>query len=270
MEFIADVFSLQAPRKTTSSLIGATLPNSTDLYFRSKQEEIVEQYATARMFMLETETDKWDYWFNPLEDDDMQKALQYKLIARFYETALMFYNIIVDLSWTLCYVSAEFACTAKGQRMAFGGMMPVEDAYNLLRSAERNVTAPTAQESPFDYLKMMRPDFSTAIDLIIDFWNNFSNTPIRNIYNYCKHKGKPTYNEIEALRGPRFMGLYTQNSTGNMRQLPSDISDVQMKLSLSDEIQRLRNFDDTVLFPYLQKLITALEEAISPTPFLLT
>lgn len=270
MEFTTDVFSLRAPRKSSFSLGNATLPNSTDIYFRSKQEEIVEQYGTARIFMHQTETDKWDYWFNPLEDDDLQKAFQYKLIASFYETALMFYNIVIDLSWTMCYVSAEFACTAKGQRMTFGGMMPIEDAYNLLRNAEKNVTTPTAQENPFAYLKIMRPEFSTAIDLIVEFWNNFSDTPIRNTYNYCKHKGKPAYEEIEALRGPRFMGLYIKKTEGDMMQFPSDISDVQMKLSLEEEIQRLRVFDDERLFPYLQNLIIALEAAINPTPFLLT
>lgn len=107
----------------------------------------------------------------------------------------------------ICYVSAEFACVKKGKRVDFSGMKSVEDAVVLLRSAENNVTSPTAETNPFEYLKSMNPDFTNVIELIIEFWNRFSATSIRSKYNYCKHKGKPAYSEIEKLRGERLMGF---------------------------------------------------------------
>ena len=73
--------------------------------------------------------------------------------------------------------------------MNISGMKPIEEAAELLRSAERNVTSPTAEENPFAYLKMMCPEFSPAIEQIVEFWNKFSSTEIRKRYNFCKHKG---------------------------------------------------------------------------------
>lgn len=70
----------------------------------------------------------------------------------------------------------------------------------LLRSAEKNVTAPTAEENPFAYLRIMCPEFEPVIDQIVAFWTNFGSSDIRINYNFCKHKGRPAYSEIEALR----------------------------------------------------------------------
>lgn len=180
----------------------------------------------------------------------------------------MYYNIVVDLSWTICYISAEFACTQAGRRVDFSGMKSVEDAAELLRKVEGNVTTPTADGNPFEYLKKMCPEFTPAIDMIIDFWLRFSDTTTRSRYNYCKHKGKPAYSEIEQLRGGRFMGLYVQNSAGDRTQLASDIIDVQLQFSLNDAISELHQFDDTDLFPYIRELLSTLEEILQPSPFI--
>ncbi len=56
------------------NLVGAKLPNTNDLYFRSKQHELVEQYSAARIFLNETETDDWNHWFNPVDDKQAEKA----------------------------------------------------------------------------------------------------------------------------------------------------------------------------------------------------
>ena len=49
MEFTGDIFALEPPANRKFSLIGATLPSSKDVYFRSKQKEIIEQYSAARI-----------------------------------------------------------------------------------------------------------------------------------------------------------------------------------------------------------------------------
>lgn len=267
MEFKTDVFSLDKPSKVKFDLVGAKLPNANDLYFRSKQHELVEQYSAARIFMHETETDDWNHWFNPVEDKKAEAAFRLIFRSHFYETALFYYNAVVDISWVLCYVAVEFACNKKGSRVNISGMKPIEEAVELLRSAERNVTSPTAEENPFAYLKMMCPEFSPAIEQIVEFWNKFSSTEIRKRYNFCKHKGRPAYNEIEKLKPGRIMGIYVENkSSGEITQMASDISDVNYAFSLEAAICELQEFDDNILFPYLDKLIKTIEDILEPSP----
>ena len=119
-------------------------------------------------------------------------------------------------------------------------------------------------------LKSRNREFSEAVDLIVEFWKSFSDSAVRKIYNYMKHKGKPIYKECSAIDNIRFSNMYIHRGSGNLVQIASDISDVQMELSLTEEIARLYSFDDEVLFPYIQKLLQVLEETIKPTPFLVT
>lgn len=267
MEFIGDILALERPATRQINLIGATLPTSKDVYFRSKQKEIIEQYSAARIFMDETENDDWDHWFNRVENETAQKYFELTFRAYFYETALTYYNIVVDLSWTACYLAAEFALTQRGERINFGGIQPIENAYELMRKAENLVTNPNAEENPFGYLKLMCPEFSGAIDMIIDFWSVFGHSDIRQRYNFCKHKGKPSYTEIEALTGPRFMGFYREDRHGNRVKLASDPQDVRLQCSLEEAIEELRLFDNEKLFPYISGLFAELERVLEPSPF---
>ena len=264
MDFDSEIFDLAAPSSKKFDLLSTNWPTSTDLYFRSKQKEIIDQYAAARIFLRETETDDWKHWFSETEDKVANSAFKLIFTSYFFEIALMYYNIVVDLSWTLCYVSAEFACSHKGQRVNFSGMKSLDDAAILLRSAENNVTPPTAETNPFTYLKAMNSNFSKAIDLIIDFWNTFSSTTIRSWYNYCKHKGKPAYSEIEELRGGRLFETFIEEaSTGKKTQLATDIVDVQYLFSLKEGIEELHKFDNSVLYRYLKDLLNELEKVIN-------
>lgn len=266
MEFKTDIFALNKPTKVKFNLIGAKLPNNKDVFFRAKQQELLDQYCAARIFINETETDDWRHWFDPTEEPS---NTAFKLIfkSHFYEAALFYYNAVVDLSWTLCYVAAEFACNQKGDRVNINEMKTIEDAAKLLRSAENNVTSPTAETNPFGYLKSMSPEFEPIIDDIIVFWNSFSPSDVRKIYNYCKHKGRPAYIEIEQLRPGRLMGYYCENrKTGEKIQMPSDVRDVQYSFSLEAAIEELRVFDDETLFPYIQNLIKSIEDVLSPSP----
>ena len=110
MDFTTDIFSLDKPSSVTFNLVGTRLPNNHDLFFCTKQRELAEQYSGARIFLRETETDDWKHWFNPVEDDVTDKAFKLIFRSHFYETALFYYNAIVDMSWTLCYSLPERAC----------------------------------------------------------------------------------------------------------------------------------------------------------------
>lgn len=270
--FKTDIFNsiISPPHSSNYSIIGTKWPSNQDIYFISKWHEIFERYCTARIFIREAVKDKWsdwEHWFDITDDESTNNASKLKLIADMYETALINYNILVDLSWTITYVSSEYILykfDKSGNIVnsnAIYEMLPIEQAYNALRYAENIVTAPTAADNPFRYLKEQLPEFEDSIDLIIDFWSKFSNSEIRSIYNYIKHKGKPVYYEINELDPVRFFDMHIGNE-----QYPSDIRDVQKTLRLFDSINALVEFDDEELFPYLTQLIASLKTAINPSP----
>lgn len=261
MEFVNDIFSLRSPQTVTFNLIGAKLPSNRDLFFRAKQQEIFERYETARIFLRETETNDWSHWFETEEKG--QAVFELIFASQFYEAALMFYNIIVDLSWTICYVSAEYVLYEKDKSINFSGMLPIEEAYVALRKAENIVTNPNSQDNPFVYLKYMCPEFSNAIDLIIEFWKNFGDSNIRKLYNYIKHKGKPLYEEIEAYKQGKVMGLQILGE-----EYPTEIREVQKIINFKSSVTELQVFDDTILFPYIKNLFKLLEEIIEPSPMI--
>lgn len=267
MDFVNDIFNLLPPSKSSFNLIGTSLPTNKDLYFRTKQREVIDQYAGARIFLSETDTDDWNHWFNQVDDERNNTAFKKIFSAYFYESALTYYNIVVDLSWTLCYVCAEFAITKGDKRITFEGCKPIEEAFQLLRTAEKVVTSPTAATNPFAYLQIMAPEYSRAIQIITDFWNSFNESEIRKKYNYCKHKGKPAYKEIEALRGTgRLFGVSIQADGGELTEIASDTRDVRWVQSLEENIAELQRFDDEILFPYIKSLLAELENVVAPSP----
>lgn len=259
MKFETDIFTLSPPKKVTFNLVGATLPNNKDLFFRAKQREITEQYEAARLFLQETETDDWEHWFK--SDEKYKHVFELIFASHLFEAALMFYNIIVDLSWTLCYVSAEYVIYAKDKSINFSGMLPIEEAYGALRKAENIVTNPNSQDNPFEYLKNMCSEFAPAIDLIVEFWKQFADSNIRSLYNFIKHKGKPLYEEVEEFRKGKVMGLQIHGV-----EYPTDIREIQRIIGLKMSISELIDFDDNILFPYIKRLFELLEQAVQPSP----
>ena len=225
--FTGDIFEkIEPPHDVSFKIVGTALPTNQDMYFVAKWHEIFERYTSARLFVRKALEDNWDYWFNKMEDEKVQCAIEYKFKAELYETALLSYNILVDLSWAWTYVSAEYLLynfDADGNvtnAKDVCGMHPIEEAYELLRKTENGVSTPHAEGNPFNYLKVMRPEFSDAVDTIVDFWKVFSNSSIRNLYNFVKHKGKPLYEEVENLRGGKVMSILIGNE-----EYPSDIRD---------------------------------------------
>lgn len=270
MQFINDITTLISCKTRKIVLAGATVPTNKDIYFKAKQREILAQYQAARIFLSETETTDWAHWFSTSSDERNNLAFKKLYESYFYESALMYYNIIVDLSWTLCYISAEFAISNDGERIEFENCKPIEEAYQLLRNAENVVVSPTSESNPFAYLKKVCPDYSRAIKIIIDFWNIFNSSHIRKIYNYCKHKGKPAYEEIEKLRGEKLFNLSIRfEESEEPVEIASDVRDVQLVESLVESIAELKEFDDKQLFPYLKALFEELEAVINPSPFVL-
>lgn len=259
--------NIEPPHGTKFNLVGVSLPTNQDMYFVAKWNEIFNRYSSARIFLRKTQEKNWDYWFNPIENPEIQKAMELIFKAELYETALINYNILIDLSWTITYVSAEYALYSFDKEgnvtkvKDVCGMQPIEDAYELLRKTENGVSTPHAQGNPFDYLRVMLPEFSPTVDCIVDFWKGFSSSNIRALYNYTKHKGKPLYQEVEKIRGGKLM-----NISIDKKEYPSDIRDVQKIVVLEEVIRELIDFDDNILYPYIKQLLDLLNIAVNPSP----
>lgn len=235
---------------------GIEIPVSRDVYFRAKQKELLSQYSQARLFLAETDDTDWTHWkIEPSNE-------KYKTIFRgcFYETALIFYNIVVDLSLVLSYVSIEFAIEKSGERVAFGGREKIREAFENLRKAEGNVLQPTAKESPFLYLEQHYPKYSNLFNYLTTFWTALCQTNIRKIYNYIKHKGKPLYIELEEMDDCKVLSV-----TINGEEQATDSRDIAYRISLKSSIEDLKKFDNEMLFPYLSELFKILENIVQPS-----
>lgn len=68
---------------------------------------------------------------------------------------LINYNIVVDLSWTWTYVSAEYVLykfDSDGNVInadEINQLCSIDDAFSRLRKVENNVLSPSAQMNPF-------------------------------------------------------------------------------------------------------------------------
>lgn len=267
--FEKDIFSLLGSQNYKFNLVGSSIPTSKDVFFRAKQKELVEQYYAARIFLNETAKNDWEHWFSHSNSGKTQEYFELLYKSYFYETALFYYNVVVDLSWTICYIGAEFAINKDGKRVDFDDIMSIEDAYELIRQAEKSVHNPDDKESPFCYLKKMVPNFSNAINMIISFWTEFKDNPIRGKYNFIKHKGKPLYFEMKKFQQNNVFEFYIQNSNGEQKKIVSNLSDVRYEVFLEDSISELIEFDNKTLYSYVSNLFEELEYIVQPSKFVL-
>lgn len=276
MEFKNDHLRLMPPRNVSVNLANVKLPGGNDVYFRAKQKEIVELYSAARIFMDLTETTDWDKWFsiskNASETDKecAQHFFENTYRSFFYETALFYYNSIVDISWTMCYVAAEYSGQKNGKRVDINSIKSIDEAALLLRNTEKCVTNPTAENNPFEYLMHVYPQFEPIIQMVISFWNSFSDSEIRKNYNYCKHRGHPLYEEISRYTpNGVFSVKRIDHETGNLIETATNSTDVRYCLSLDNSIASLQQFDDDILYPYISNLISEIEKVIKPSSLII-
>lgn len=267
MEFKTNHCDLYPPEKRKSTLSsGLKIPTDRDFYFRAKQYEIVDQYTAARFFLAQTEGENYKAWLIPNANPRVTEGIEYTWKGYFYESALMYYNILVDLSWTLCYLSAEFVCYEDEVPVEFDSIKSLSVAAELMRKAESLLDEPTSSTNPLKYIEKVRPEFSNAIQMIIEFWKQYKESSIRVKYNYLKHRGKPAYKEISNLKGPKLAKYFVQQPDAKGTHVAFDTRDIRYEMSLKDSIIELQRFDDEILFPYLKQLISELEQLVNPSP----
>ena len=250
MKFKNDLKLLYAENNISN---GITIPTSRDVYFCAKQKELISQYSQARFFLSKTDKQEIKKYVEPGEDELLYRSC-------FYETALLYYNIVVDLSWALCYTSLEYYVNNSGQANKYGGLSSLEESFNNLRIAEKNSLSPTDPASPFIYFNKISPAYSNVINHITSFWKNYSNSDIRNDYNYIKHKGKPYYIEQEQTSDCKLISVTLSGGS-----LATDSRDVMKKIKLVQAITKLQQFDENELFPYIKALIKELYTLVNPS-----
>lgn len=256
---------LYRPPGIKFKLTDLQLPTNHDWFFMSKCEEIFEQYNFARMYLEKSREECQEYWFPTQTDIKLNNFCNLTFRANLYETSLIYYNILVDLSWVLTKISLEYYSyifdknDGVKEQTLFTEPLSIEKAKELIRRAENETYSPTSSEF-YDYLRVQLPTLEYSIDMIKNFWILFKDSPIRNNYNYIKHKGKPIYDEILAIQDINFGNIYIKGI-----KVPSNIVDIQYKLNLESSIQELIDFDNDELYPYLTTLETVLEKFVNPS-----
>ena len=264
MDFINQIDDFQYKKCGVSLKQGERIAGNEDLFFRAKQEEICEQYYAARLFLQETSfqderVDKYLLSLTEQYKSDCDMTVYLKGLC--YECSLMYYNIVVDLTWVLTYVCIEdFFYRNQFDVVKLKGIQDVKSAREAMMYYEENACSPSESDDIFLYIKSLAPSFCTVIDQVIIFWNKYRNSNNRKRYNYIKHRGKPFYSEMDEDRVFNAFSI----AGNSLVQLASSVSDVSNRYSLNDAIKELKDFDDKELFPYVSNLIKDLERIVNP------
>ena len=263
MKFNTNIFNLMHDPNVVIKLEGTSLPNNDGLFFRAKQKEMLDQYNAARIMLMATDNKEWLGYFET-PNQETAEEMEWYLKAIAYESALMlmYYNIVVDLSWVLCYSAVEYVYAEENQKpVEIKGIQPIGEAYENMRKLEATTVNPTEKNNPYKYLKNRVPRFTVAIDQIMGFWKAYHESDIRQKYNFIKHRGKPLYDEIEVQK---ICNIYVE-SEGSLNKVASGLSDIQSRFSLITAIKKLKDFDENTLFPYISSLIKELERQVKPS-----
>ena len=125
----------------------------------------------------------------------------------------------------------------------------IDEVYNFLRSNEDKPAFPTKKYNPFKIMCEKCPEFQKPISIIEGFWDSFKESTIRKAYNFTKHRGKIAYNEIDSILGNRMDAIV--QTEASIFHIPIYSEDVGFKKSFREGISELKEFDESILTPYL-------------------
>ena len=135
--------------------------------FQSKQMDIKRQLLWTRRMLSEADSIDWECWLKcNLSEKTLEKE---KLLYQtfFYETALIYYNIVVDLSLTFCFMSAMMLI--ENQTQDSDTIRSIDEVYDFLRSNEDKPAFPTKKYNPFKIMCEKCPEFQKPISIIEGF-----------------------------------------------------------------------------------------------------
>lgn len=237
------------------------IPTFQDVAFKEKWHSIYYRYESARaMLILAKEAGYEDLYKLGDLDEKNKKYFEFHRQVDFYESALCFYNFLVDYSWQIAYFAYEYVAYVKNSQIDLTELIDKKTASDTFKKLEKCITQPLNDENPLSYFSRDN-DFKEIYDLIESFFKFFKDSNIRNKYNKIKHCGNFLYTEsYEYTKMPFICSI---NIKG--KDIPTDIRDIQEKTSLTDSINELINFDNDVLYPYLVKIIELLNNYLKPS-----
>lgn len=243
------------------NLFDNVIPTFQDVAFKEKWHSIYYRYESARSMIVLAKEPGYDELFKLGNiDEENRKYFQFHRQIDFYETALCYYNFLVDYSWQIAYFSYEYVAYVKTAQIDLTEPIDKGTASAIFKKLEKNISQPLDDENPLVYFSRDN-DFKEIYDLIESFFKTFKDSNIRNNYNKIKHCGNFLYTESYEYTKMPFMCSINING----KDIPSDIRDIQETASLNGSIDELINFDNDVLFPYLVKIIELLKSYLKPS-----
>lgn len=234
------------------------IQSSRVIFFESKLYDIFLRYQSARILIRCINNNDNSYWVCEEDYDDIVK---YNLNGNFLESMIINYNIVVDLTWVITCLSIEICIYEESHNEVFdfNRQNEIIRTKEVMEKIEKIVKSPNSEEiaNYFSYFNSLSANYLPITTHVTQFWNSFQSSEIRQLYNFIKHRGKPEYTEIYEITGRRFC-----NYTENDRQIATEISDVRKEISFEEELKKLIEFDEEVLFPYCDKLFKLLVDVV--------
>lgn len=224
--------------------------NNSELFFEEKLHEMIQQYTFARTYLGQIDCSNWDYWFSTSGSDINDSTIKAMLNGSFLEIAILYYNIAVDLSWTLAYTSMEFAHYKNGRRSQSSAESPTHETVQIIRDFEKYISEPTNPSNPLLYLQRQGEEYANVVSHLITFWDKFKDSEIRNLNNFLKHRGKPYYIQEQSTK------LFSLRI--NDVEYATDFVDLQKEVDIYTVQSQLIDFDNSDLYPYCDELIDML------------
>lgn len=235
------------------------IPTSREIYFESKLYEIYQRYQSARIIINAIDNNKDGYWCDVESYDDDVVRLNYN--GLFLENMIINYNIVVDLTWIITFLSIEICHYEEkfNTKFNFNEVNEIKKTKEVIKKIEEMIKSPDSEKSIkyFNYFNSLFNEYIPITTYVKEFWKSFKESEIRGMYNFIKHRGKPEYEEIYKIIGKKF---YSYKCDGI--EYSCDMNDVRKEISLYDYIDELIEFDDNVLFPYCNKLFDMLIDVV--------
>lgn len=231
------------------------MPNSNKNFFEGKLYEIYLRYQSARIMMHSIDNNDNEYWYYNTDKEINNHIIRLNYNGFFLENAILNYNIVVDLTWIITFLSIDICYYKDNNKFVFDEINQKEESKTVINKIEKFVQSPDVDEIKefLNYFSSLHFKYEEVVNHITSFWQSFSTNEIRYLYNYLKHRGKPEYTEIYKLTGKKFFSYYDGD-----KEYATDMSDIRKEISMYNQIEKLIDFDDNILFPYCNKLFQLL------------
>lgn len=279
MQCLPSLRELYPPVIKKIDLKNLKLPSNSDYFYWEKRNEILAAYQKARFFMgkaisIQLEDVKEEVSNYETFSREEKTELLYLIKSYYYEATLYFYNTIIDISWVFLISSIASRLDDDKKTMLIKSSILTNPnlAKKQIRKIEKLVKNPDTDKTYKQLKKILNNTLDipknnilfSVLEEVQDFWHAIKKSNIRENYNFLKHRGSLTYEEVNSKDIPS-VNIYSQSKTELTKQL-SHSCDLEKKKNLENELDNLFIFDCNKLFPYISKLFNNLQEGLDISP----